>query len=202
MTGCRNIQDFTNVIKVLCKELRIKKEIIDPITMTGYIPKPFASDRDNVCMSKIHDFRIIMINSDFDAKMEIDREIFYDLLIKQGTECSYQPNKHAGINIKYKYKYKYEIELPQDKDSINNKKITEKGVGIDTITILVFGTGKIIITAAKKKDHIVKAYEFITKKIKENYDDILKTNDDEVMACADEVLKDINIEDFKNMLDD
>jgi len=196
ITGCRHFQDFINIITILCKELKVNKGIIDPKTMKKIIAKPFVSNCENICVSKIQNFSINMINSDFDAKMKIDRKKFYDLLIKQNVECRYEPNKHAAINIKYKYKYRYIAKIPQDMDSLNTKKVIEERDGIDTITILVFESGKIIITAAKKKDHIMKAYEFINNKIIENYDTIVKPDDSIVQKCIDDILKDIDIKDI------
>jgi len=193
MTGCRNIQDFMNVMTVLCDELKIKMGIIDPKTLKAIIPKPFVSHYENVHISKIRNFSIKMINCDFNIGIKIDREKFYDLLIKQGVDCAYEPNKHAAINIKYKYIYEYKEDIPINKDAIENKKGTVKKTGINKITILVFESGAIIITAAKKKDHIVKAYNFIVDKITSNQNEIIKPDIDAVKACIQEVLQDIDI---------
>jgi TATA-box binding protein (TBP) (component of TFIID and TFIIIB) len=196
MTGCRNLQDFINVIIIICCELKKKKGVIDTDSMNKIIPIPFVTNRDDVDITKLKDFSIKMINSDFDMGIRIDRERMYDILKDDNVDCAYEPDKHAAINIKYKYNYEQEVTI-YNKDSINSTK-TETVNKTDNITILVFESGKIIITAAKKKDHIVKAYNFIISIINTHCDDIQKHDDEDVLECIDEVMKEIKLEGLKN----
>jgi hypothetical protein len=53
---------------------------------------------------------------------------------------------------------------------------------IARISIFVFESGAIIITGAKMRDHIVQAYKFITKKLFEHYNNIIKEEIDGLLS--------------------
>lgn len=154
MTGCKSIDDVEDVLQKLFSCLRVKKAIINPHNPNSIIEKPFVEDPEQLVLNKIYDFRISMINSNFDIKFEIDREKLYPLLLNDGYYCSYDPNIHACVNIKYTY--------PND----TNK----------TISVFVFESGSIIITGANTCDHIIKAYGFINKYLLKHYKDIVKND--------------------------
>ena len=151
LTGCKNYTDFSSVINTICIKLR---DIMGIKTKNKIILKPFASNIENLDIIKIKNFNIRLINSNFRINHKIDRAKFADLLEIQNIDCSYEPSRHAAINIKFK---------SNDNNSNNT-----------TISIFIFESGAIIITAAKNKNHIINAYKFITEKIKENYNNILK----------------------------
>ena len=113
-----------------------------------------------------------MINSNLKIGFRIDRDKFYKILLKQGIECNFEPCAHAGVNVKFNYS--------------NNEKIS----------IFIFESGSIIITGAKTKDHILQSYNFITKKLYENYNNIIlnKINIDTVLNRPDikELIKKLN----------
>ncbi|CAH6421690.1 Transcription (TATA-box-binding) factor TFIID [uncultured virus] len=149
MTGCKNLKNFVEVFCILCEELSKKKAILDPKISNKIILKPFCSKTENVNIDSLKKFEIRMINSNLKIGFKIDREKFYKLLLKQAIECNFEPCAHAGVNVKYNYK------------------------NSDKISIFIFESGSIIITGAKNKDHIIEAYNFITKKLYENYNHII-----------------------------
>lgn len=149
MTGCKNITDCVEVLIKLCYELNRIKGILCKKTVNKIIEKPFVSNQKNIDILKIKNFKIAMINSNFDIGFEISRDNLYKLFVKKNINCSYEPIVHACVNIKYNYK---------------NKNI---------ISVFVFESGKIIITGAKKRDHIIQSYKFIIKKLAENYRSIV-----------------------------
>lgn len=157
MTGCKNFYSCTEALNILCSELRVVKAIFDPITKNKIIPKPFATNLQNVSLEKINDFKIRLINSNFKTGFKIDRDELYKLLLKKDIYCTFEPDVHAAINIKHNYKN------------------TEK------ISIFVFESGAIIITGAKHKDQLVDAYKFINNVLYENYNKIVLNNLDNII---------------------
>jgi len=150
ITGCKGLLNFMETFTILCRELKRVKGILDPITLSSIEPKPFVSNPENIDISKIKNLKIAMINSGFKIGFNVDRRNFYNILKSQDIDCTYEPCVHACVNIKYNYK------------------------DMDKISIFVFEKGSIIITGAKHRAHIVEAYEFITKKMYENYNEIVK----------------------------
>jgi len=92
-------------------------------------------------------FKISMINSNFNINYMINRRELQELLNNEEIVFSrFDPNNHAGVIIKW-----------------HGDSAPKKGV-----TIMVFESGRIIITGAKNREHIVNAYEYITTFLKNN----------------------------------
>jgi len=158
MTGCKNLKQFTDAIEKIFNELKKEKAVISPTNPNKIINKPFIDDTSYLTLSSIEDVCIRMINSNFKVQFNIDRESFYEVLLKDNIECSYEPIVHACVNIKYKY------------DEMTD------------ISIFVFESGAIIITGAKERDHIIKAYNFIIEKLYSNFNKIIRINLDDILA--------------------
>ncbi len=141
ITGCKTLTNFIDVMTKLCRELKKVKAIVDKKTPNNIILRPFAVDPSKMYVSKMKDVKIRMINTNFKLNYMIDRAKLHSTLLNQGLNSTFEPCVHAGVRIKYNY---------MDKDDV---------------TILVFQSGSIIITGAKNQDHIVKAYEFIMRKL-------------------------------------
>ena len=121
------------------------------------------------------EFKICMINTDFDIRFEIKRDILHRIVINEGYYSSFEPTIYPGVNIKYYYNH----------NSLNNDGICKcegscdgKGNGMccKKITVAAFNSGCIIITGAQSFDQLNKAYDFITKIIDNNKDKICVDN--------------------------
>lgn len=156
LTGCKSMENFNDAITILTNELKKKKAVFDR-KQKKIIKKDFVTTPENVNLDAINNFKIRMINSNFDIGFLVNRENLFDLLNKANIRCTYEPCIHACVNIKYNYKNK------------------------ETISIFVFESGSIIITGAKTKNHIIEAYKFITKILYENYDNIIKNDIDKFL---------------------
>jgi TATA-box binding protein (TBP) (component of TFIID and TFIIIB) len=154
MTGCKSINDCNIVLNKLISRLKNKIAIYDSTT-NKIVEKPFIEDIDNGNSEevKVYGFKIDMINSNFSVNYLINREILYNILLNNKVNCRYEPCIHACVNIKYS------IE-----NDPNNK----------IVSIFVFQSGNIIITGAKNKDQIYKAYDYIMGVLNENYNKIVK----------------------------
>jgi TATA-box binding protein (TBP) (component of TFIID and TFIIIB) len=152
MTGCKSIDDCISVLHTLCYEFKRVKAIVDPDTMNKIILKPFVSNMELSTIENVENIKIRMINSNFNIGFLVNRQQLYKILLKEKIDCTFEPCVHACVNVKYNYK---------------DSKI---------ISIFVFESGAIIITGAENRDHIMRAYEYITKKLYDNYNKISKKN--------------------------
>ena len=150
MTGCKDLNDFHNVTNTLISILKAGKKINNKRIK-------FIEDADNI---GIHDVNIRMINSNFKLDYKIDRKKLKELL-KKNHGC-YTKDTDIGY-VEYKYK-------PNGGHSCVN--IKHKPDEHNKTSIFVFQTGAVIITGAKKINHIIMAYQFIQKILTRYYDEI------------------------------
>jgi len=147
MSGCKHIEDIINIINILKDKLNNTRAIIENNII---IEKPFINDRDNKKIN-ISDFKISLINTNFKIPFKVEREIFYNILIRDRINCRYEPCKHACVNIKYTLSTDENIKA----------------------SIFVFQSGHIIITGTKTINVIIEAYEYIKKLLKTHIKKIL-----------------------------
>ncbi|CAH6420343.1 Transcription (TATA-box-binding) factor TFIID [uncultured virus] len=167
MTGCKDMDDFSNVVAVL---IGVLKRGVDVISSKG--TKRHMNFIENPTTVGVYDIRIRMINSNFKLNYKIDRKKL-DKLLKRNhsrrtrdkeigfVECKYEPTSgHSCVNIKFRYNEK------------------------DRPSIFVFQTGAIIITGAKNLHQIIQAYHFIHRILERYFDEvrILELNADTVQA--------------------
>uniref|UniRef100_A0A6C0EC38 TATA-box binding protein n=1 Tax=viral metagenome TaxID=1070528 RepID=A0A6C0EC38_9ZZZZ len=171
MSGCKSIKNINIVLNKLIIKL---KEIKAKIEDGKIIEKLFIEDLNSI---NIKDFKIDMINSNYQVNIEIDRNKLYNLLLKKKIKSSYEPCIRACVIIKY---------TPQN-DNLENKEIS----------IFIFQKGNIIITGARSKQHIISSYNYINDILNNHQDDIIKKNDKEeediIFNIYDDIINDINI---------
>lgn len=155
MTGCKCIEDCILVLKILCDKLKEEKYVLYK-EEEKIEKKEFVSNKEILEIENIENVKVVMINSNFNIGFKIDREELYKILLNEKIVATYEPCVHACVNIKYN----------------TEKEINKKNI----ISIFVFESGAIIITGAKKKRDIVEAYKFITNKLKDNFNKIIKTD--------------------------
>lgn len=182
LTGCKGVEHCINSMYILFEKLKIKKAVIDNYNKNKIIIKPFVDNIDDIDIEKLHSFNVSMINSNFWVGFKINRSNLFDVLINDGIECTYEPLVHASVDIKYKYK-KYNTENTENtektekqqyknKSNISNINKTDKTE--KKVSIFVFEKGSIIITGANSCEQIADSYNFIFKKLCENYRKIYK----------------------------
>lgn len=160
MTGCQSYENFTIAMKTLCEVLKKKKIVYDKVSKK-FSSKEFVSKTDNVTVDKIFNVKIRMINSNFNIGFLVNRKKLNELMVSAGEKSNFSPERHSGVIIKYLYEEK------------------------DTISVFVFESGAVIITGAKKREHLIEAYKFITAKLYENYDKIVKANSQSFLESID-----------------
>jgi TATA-box binding protein (TBP) (component of TFIID and TFIIIB) len=144
MTGCKNTIDVIEVLETLCRELKVVRGVMD-LDNSIIVEKPFVTQPEKLSIRFIKDLNIRMINSNFDIGFKINRNALNDILLEEGYETTFEPNVHACVNVKYNYK--------------DRKRVS----------VFVFASGAVIITGANSCNQIKEAYEFINKKLYNNY---------------------------------
>ena len=165
MSGCKSLKSINIVLNKLVNKLKeTKAKIIDD----NIVEIKFVENPD---MLNISNFKIDMINSNYQVNMKIDREKLYNLLKSRNIKCSFEPCIRACVVIKY---------IPQ------NFNPDEKQV-----SIYIFLKGNIIITGARDRDHIISAYEYINNILINHADEINIIDDDKNENMILEIYNDI-----------
>ena len=133
MAGIKSLEACNYVLNKLIDTLKKEYGIVNETNTITDIK--FIDDIDGI---KITNFKIDMINSNFNIGFRINRETLYNIIILNKIQCSFEPSIHACVNIKI---------LP--KKAIKN------------VSIFVFQSGNVIITGAKNVESIIEAYDFI-----------------------------------------
>jgi len=166
LTGSKGEFDGLNACNVLFEELK-KENLIFP-------------DMDLTILkeSKIIDYRITMINSDFNTNFKIDLLKLLDILNNPENNLfiKFNPEKYRGLIIGFFWN-----EFKKEQNGCCNcpKKCKGKGNGkgegqCKKVTISIFKSGSIIITGGFLIKQIEDAYRFINLLLKKFYHDIIK----------------------------
>lgn len=107
-------------------------------------------------------FNVVLINSDFDIKYKVNRELLHRDILAKDMCSSYEPTIYPGVNMKYYYNSSYDSKGV----CVCSKRCNGKGTGngngkCKRITIAVFNSGKIIITGGKTMEQLTLSYRFI-----------------------------------------
>lgn len=157
-----NVKVFNNG-KIQMTGIKYEKQGIDTVNI---LIKEF-NDKIPEIEFNLQDYRIVLINTDFDIKYKVNRELLHRDICDIGIYSSFEPTIYPGVNIKYY------INTNNNNGICNcTKKCNGKGNGdgdgdCKKITIAVFNSGKIIITGGKKFDQVLTCYKFINNILKD-----------------------------------
>jgi TATA-box binding protein (TBP) (component of TFIID and TFIIIB) len=166
MTGVKSIEGTAEALDKLFNEIRQNKFVIEMVDgKKKLIRKQFVKDVTKVSIDQIKNYKIAMINSNYNIDFTIDREKLYNIMLLDALDCSYDPIVHASVNIKFNHPNK-------------------------PISIFVFEGGSIIITGARTCDQIKQAYDFINKYLLTKYTQIVKNEG----HCNATIMKYLNME--------
>ena len=171
MSGCKSIKNINIALNKLITKLKEVKAKIEEGTI---VEKTFIDEPDLIT---IKDFKIDMINSNYQVSMQIDRDKLYNLLIKKKIKSSYEPCIRACVIIKY-------VPIVEN---IEQKEVS----------VFVFQKGNIIITGARSQSHILSAYNYINEILLTHKDEIIKKDEKEeedlILDIYQDILKEINV---------
>jgi len=171
MSGCKLIKNINFALnKLICKLQEIKAKIEDG----KIIEKIFIEEPENIT---VKDFKIDMINSNYQVAMLIDRDNLFNLLLKKKIKSSYEPCIRACVIIKY-------VPLKENPEQ-------------KEVSVFVFQKGNIIITGARSKSHIDSTYTYINEILLSHKDEIIKKNEKEdeelILDIYKGIMNDVNI---------
>lgn len=176
MTGLKSEEEG-----ILCVEQIIIPTLLETFqtNQDGSISKVIKSSTDIYH----HNFRIVLINSDFKLGFKLKRDALYHILTsKYNIFATYEPCIYPGVNSKYYWNKNYKDELQNPYDSKYKCKWTDtpmqegvcyctkmcsgKGCGegdgkCKKVTISIFQSGSVIITGARSLEQIHDAYKYI-----------------------------------------
>lgn len=166
LTGSKCENDGYYATCVLLEEMK-KEKAIFPDIEEGILEK-----------LKVNNYKITMINSDFNTNFKIDLLKLLTILNNNKKELftKFNPEKYRGLIIGYYWNTEKE---KQDGHCLCKSKCNGKGNGTGDgqckkITISIFKSGSIIITGGRLVKQIEDAYKSINMILKENYHDIIK----------------------------
>jgi len=137
MTGCKNLDNITKSIELLFAKFKINNDKFN--YYSGILD-----------INNIDNFKIQMINTNFDMDFKINRAILHSLLIKNNFDSNYDPIIHPCVNIKF---------IPPNSPS-------------KIISIFVFESGSITIAGSNSIEQIIYAYNFINTFILTHYNNL------------------------------
>ena len=170
LTGLRSIDGIPIIIRTVDHTIKNYKDVI------------VLNDNSKNCI--MENVRISMLNTNFRINKQIRQNTLNNILNKPEYNISnggnvkmssFDRDKYIAINVKYIYREKMEKELeiankkkklkelnnqkPKNKDLFLTRKGREKLPG--EVTLLIFGSGAIILTGGKDPIELMKAYTFI-----------------------------------------
>lgn len=147
VTGCKKISYFFWAIDRLFKMLQVKQFILeDDVEKEIELVRPAYF----LHIMGLNNVKIGMINNVFFAGFKINREKLYDYLVKDKFEVTFDQSRAPSLNMKYM--------------TVNMRQ---------PITILVFRTGKCMITGMGSYANIIECYKFINEYFGKHYDAIV-----------------------------
>ena len=184
LTGSKHEFDGYKSCVVLLEEMKKNKNIF------------LNTENQDIDTLKIANYKITMINSDFDTNFKIDLLKLLDILNNNEKDLftKFNPEKYRGLIIGFYWNTEKEC---QDGKCLCKSKCNGKGNGTGDgqckkITISVFKSGSIIITGGRLVKQIDDAYTKINSILKENYHNIIKLSILDFMDEIEENDSDIN----------
>ena len=179
MSGCKTVKNINIALNKLIVRL---SEIKAKIENNKIVEKRYV---DNLQTITVKDFKINMINSNYQVNMNIDRDKLYSLLNKKKIKCSYEPCIRACVIIKY---------TP-----------IEYNIDQKVVSIFIFQKGNIIITGSRSKSHILSSYNYINDILLTHSDEITNKNyenENEILNIYSNIMDEVKIGVIKLKSDD
>ena len=191
LTGSKYEFDGYHACIVLLEEMKKQKLIFTDMI------------EEDINKTKIENYKITMINSDFHTNFKIDLLKLLNILNTHEKELftKFNPEKYRGLIIGY---YWNTDKKEQNGRCTCKTKCNGKGCGTGDgqckkITISLFKSGSIIITGGRLVKQIEDAYNSINNILKEYYHDIIKMSILDYIDDEEDEYEDENYEQFDNI---
>ena len=117
---------------------------------------------------KLFNFRIVMMNSDYDFKFKIDRELLFNDLLDEGYYTTYSPDGYPGVNSKYFWNTNNYCGICECESICNGKGCGSGDGQCRRVTMAIFQSGKMIITGAQTMKQVEDSFNFINEFVLRN----------------------------------
>lgn len=169
LTGAKTDQDGITACNYLLNELKKYKDVF------------IDTEESLVNNSIVDNFRITMINSDFNTNFKIDLLKLLDILnnLSKDRFIKFNPAVYRGLMIGFFWNETKKIQdgccnCPIKCTGKKKKSKNTECIPCKKITISIFKSGSVIITGGYLKEQIDDAYKFINNLFKEQYHNIVK----------------------------
>jgi TATA-box binding protein (TBP) (component of TFIID and TFIIIB) len=183
MTGIKYEDQGKEVLDELIPILiRVQKEN----NKNGILDKDILSNKENIFYEN---YRVVMINSDFDIGFPINRENLHREMVDPNVMMysSYEPCIYPGVNIKYFHNSHHSGGVCQCGRLCNGKGQGNGDGDCKKITIAVFMSGKAIITGAMNKEQLHIAYDFIQEFVQSRKEKLILPQKEEIKSENKEI---------------
>lgn len=124
---------------------------------------------------RVQPLEIVMINSDFDSKVLIDKDKMVATLKKDySLHCRPSSSRYPGINAKFVSSVDCRHGCADSRTKKTCADMSKRGTrkdGCVTVSILAFTQGKVIITGARSVAQLEDTYTFITTVFSQKFQD-------------------------------
>jgi len=168
LTGAKTDEDGYSACVYLLNELKKYNNMFIDIS------------EEKIINSYINNFRITMINSDFNTKFKIDLIKLLDILnnLEKDIFIKFNPGTYRGLMIGFFWNEKNKVQDGcchcDDKCTGKKKKSNDINKICKKVTISIFKSGSVIITGGYLQKQIDDAYIFINNLFTEHYHNIIK----------------------------
>ncbi len=169
------------------RQINIKIFINGNVTMTGCKYQNDGIFANNVIINKINEckeifikndvslylsnYSITLINTDFSIGYTIDKIELYTIINeKYDLFVTYEPLLFVAVKITYMWNKKYKDGICHCDTLCKNKKTSI----CKRVTIMVYHTGKIVITGSNTEEQAYEVYHFIIELLNSNYGSIVR----------------------------
>ena len=169
MTGIKYEDQGKEVLEELIPTLL---QVQEENKSKGILDKDIFSTKDKIFYEN---YRVVMINSDFDLGFPINRENLHREMVHPDVQMysSFEPCIYPGVNIKYFHNTRHIGGVCQCGRICNGKGKGDGDGDCKKITIAVFMSGKAIITGAMNKEQLNIAYDYIQEFVQSRKDKLL-----------------------------
>ena len=169
LTGAKEEEDGIKACEYLLNELKTYDNIF------------IDTSNELISDSCVNNFKITMINSDFNTNFKIDLLKLLDILnnLEKDRFIKFNPAVYRGLMIGFFWNEKKKFQdgccnCPIKCTGKKKKTKNKDDVFCKKITISIFKSGSVIITGGYLKEQINDAYKFINNLFREQYHNIIK----------------------------
>ena len=176
LTGAKEEEDGFSACVYLLEELKKMENVF-----LDEKNNSIENNNELIQSACVSDFKITMINSDFNTNFKIDLLKLLDIMNKSEKDrfIKFNPAVYRGLMIGFFWNETKKIQdgccnCPVKCSGKKKKSKNDKHILCKKITISIFKSGSVIITGGYLKTQIDDAYKFINNIFKENYHNIIK----------------------------